>query len=77
VVSDNPVRDSKVAFKGLEQLHNKCFFDSGHNGCLVQLGELVDGDVQEMAATTDPGKGAKNIHRHKAKAEESEMMCNT
>jgi hypothetical protein len=62
MVSDNPVQDPIAAYDGLEELHNRFFVDSGHDGCLGPFGELVDGDVQETIDANDPRERAKDIH---------------
>jgi hypothetical protein len=76
LVSYNPIWDPKEAYNGLGELHIRCFIDGGHSGCLRPLGELVDGNIQEVVAANDLGERAENIHPpHTTKGQEGGTMC--
>jgi hypothetical protein len=56
IVDDGPVWDPKSAYDGLDEFHCGLLIDLDHWGFFRPLGELVDGDIEELKPSDGAGK---------------------
>jgi hypothetical protein len=61
IVGDDPVRDSKSAYDGLDELDCGLLVDVDHRGCFRPLGEFVDGDLEEPVPSDGAGKWPHDV----------------
>jgi hypothetical protein len=61
VVGDDPVRDPKSAYDGLDELDCGLLVDVDHRGRFRPLGEFVDGDVEEPVPSDGAGKWLHDV----------------
>jgi hypothetical protein len=61
IVSDDPVWDTKYAYDGLDKFHCRLLIDFDHWGCFRSLGELIDGDIEEVVPFDGAGKWPHNV----------------
>jgi hypothetical protein len=71
IVGDDPVWDLESAYDGLDELHCRLLVDFDHWGCFRPLGELVDGDIEEMAWQNGPTMSSP----HTTKGHEGGIIC--
>jgi hypothetical protein len=61
IVSDDPVRDTKPANNGLNELDCILLVDLYHMGHFRPLSEFVDGDIEIPVPSDGPGKWPQDI----------------
>jgi hypothetical protein len=61
IVGDDPVWNSKSAYDGLNEFYCRLLIDLDHWGCFRPLGELVDGDIEELEPSNDVGKWSHDV----------------
>jgi hypothetical protein len=61
IVSDDPVRDPKSAYDGLDELDCGLLVDVDHWGCFRPLGEFIDGGVEEPVPSDGAGKWPHDV----------------
>jgi hypothetical protein len=75
IVSDDPVWDPKPAYDGLDKLYCGLLVDFNHWGCFRPLGELVDGDIEELVPFDGAGKWPHDVQPHTTKGHEGGIIC--
>jgi hypothetical protein len=61
IVGDDPIRDPKSVYDGLDELYSGLLVDFDHRGCFRPLGEFVDGDVEEPVPSDGAGKWPHDV----------------
>jgi hypothetical protein len=61
IVGDDPIWDPKSTYDGLDEFHSGLLVDFGHWACFWPLGELVDGDVEELVPSDGAGKWLHDV----------------
>jgi hypothetical protein len=61
IVDDDPIRDPKSTYDGLDEFYCGLLVDIDHWGCFQPLGELVDGNVEEPVPSDGAGKWPHDV----------------